>query len=83
MDSKNQNLQDDFLRILCKEHIPVSMYLVNGIRLLGQIESFDRYVVILRSTNNQLVYKQAISTVVPSVEIISSLDHPDRSYETR
>ena len=55
-----------FLNMLRKEHIPVSIYLVNGIKLQGQIESFDQYVVILRNTLTQMVYKHAISTVVPS-----------------
>ena len=49
-----------------KEHIPVSIYLVNGIKLQGQIESFDQYVVLLRNTVTQMVYKHAISTVVPT-----------------
>ena len=64
--NKVQLLQDPFLNMLRKEHIPVSIYLVNGIKLQGQIESFDQYVVILRNTLTQMVYKHAISTVVPS-----------------
>ena len=52
-----------------KEQVPVSMFLVNGIKLLGHIESFDQYVVLLRSTTVQVVYKHAISTVVPSRDI--------------
>ena len=51
---------------LRKEHIPVSIYLVNGIKLQGQVESFDQYVVLLRNTVTQMVYKHAISTVVPA-----------------
>ena len=47
------------------EHVPVSIYLVNGIKLQGHIESFDQYVVLLRNTVTQMVYKHAISTVVP------------------
>lgn len=66
MASKVQLLQDPFLNLLRKEHIPVSIYLVNGIKLQGQIESFDQYVVILRNTLTQMVYKHAISTVVPA-----------------
>ena len=65
-NNKVQLLQDPFLNLLRKEHIPVSIYLVNGIKLQGQIESFDQYVVILRNTLTQMVYKHAISTVVPS-----------------
>ena len=66
MSNKGQQLQDPFLNQLRKEHVPVSIYLVNGIKLQGQIESFDQYVVLLRNTVTQMVYKHAISTVVPS-----------------
>ncbi|MBQ0725195.1 MAG: RNA chaperone Hfq, partial [Cycloclasticus sp.] len=63
--SKGHNLQDTFLNTLRKEHIPVAIFLVNGIKLQGQIDSFDQYVVILKNAVNQMVYKHAISTVVP------------------
>ncbi len=66
MSNKGQLLQDPFLNILRKENIPVSIFLVNGIKLQGQIEAFDQYVVLLRSTVTQLVYKHAISTIVPA-----------------
>src|SRR3981081_606985 len=66
MSNKGQLLQDPFLNTLRKEHVPVSIYLVNGIKLQGQIESFDQYVVLLRNTVTQMVYKHAISTVVPA-----------------
>lgn len=66
---KIQNLQDIFLNTLRKEHTPVSIFLVNGIKLQGQIDSFDQYVVILRNTMIQMVYKHAISTIVPSKPI--------------
>ena len=66
MTNKGQLLQDPFLNILRKEHIPVSIYLVNGIKLQGQVESFDQYVVLLRTPVTQMVYKHAISTVVPT-----------------
>jgi host factor-I protein len=65
MSNKGQMLQDPFLNTLRKEHVPVSIYLVNGIKLQGQIESFDQYVVLLKNTVTQMVYKHAISTVVP------------------
>jgi host factor-I protein len=58
-------LQDPFLNAVRKEHIPVSIYLINGIKLQGQVESFDQYVVLLKNTTTQMVYKHAISTVVP------------------
>ena len=64
MSNKGQLLQDPFLNLLRKEHVPVSIYLVNGIAA-GHIESFDQYVVLLRNTVTQMVYKHAISTVVP------------------
>jgi len=64
--SKGHNLQDPFLNALRKERIPVSIFLVNGIKLQGQIESFDQFVVLLKNTVSQMVYKSAISTVVPS-----------------
>ena len=66
MASRGQLLQDPLLNSIRKEHIPVSIYLVNGIKLQGQIESFDQYVVLLRNTVTQMVYKHAISTVVPT-----------------
>jgi len=64
--SKGQSLQDPFLNALRRDRIPVSVYLVNGIKLQGTIESFDQFVVLLRNTVSQMVYKHAISTVVPS-----------------
>jgi host factor-I protein len=67
--SKGQSLQDPFLNALRKERIPVSVYLVNGIKLQGQIESFDQFVVLLKNTVSQMVYKHAISTVVPSKNV--------------
>lgn len=67
MNNKGQLLQDPFLNALRREHVPVSIYLVNGIKLQGQIESFDQYVVLLKnSTLIQMVYKHAISTIVPA-----------------
>ena len=64
--SRAHNLQDPFLNILRKERIPVAIYLINGIKLQGQVESFDQFVVLLRNNVSQMVYKHAISTVVPS-----------------
>ena len=63
---KNQILPEPFLNALRKEKIPVAIYLVNGIKLQGQVDSFDQYVIILKNTINQMVYKHAISTIVPS-----------------
>jgi len=64
--AKGQSLQDPFLNALRKDRVPVSIYLVNGIKLQGQIESFDQFVVLLKNSVSQMVYKHAISTVVPA-----------------
>jgi host factor-I protein len=75
--SKGQNLQDPYLNILRKERIPVSIYLVNGIKLQGQVESFDQFVILLKNTVSQMVYKHAISTVVPSRAVRVPLVNPE------
>lgn len=64
--SKGHTLQDPFLNALRKDRIPVAIYLVNGIKLQGQVESFDQFVILLRNSVNQLVYKHAVSTIVPT-----------------
>ena len=78
---KGTVLQDPFLNALRKERIPVSVYLVNGIKLQGQIESFDQFVVVLRNTVNQMIYKHAISTVVPSQTVKIPHDDEDKEPE--
>lgn len=70
--AKGQSLQDPFLNALRRERVPVSIYLVNGIKLQGQIESFDQFVILLKNTVSQMVYKHAISTVVPARAISHS-----------
>ncbi|MFO1418859.1 MAG: RNA chaperone Hfq [Methylotetracoccus sp.] len=77
--SKGQNLQDPFLNALRKEHIPVSIYLVNGIKLQGKIDSFDQYVIMLKNTISQMVYKHAISTIVPARQV--RMPHSGESAE--
>ena len=78
MTTKGQLLQDPFLNALRREHVPVSIYLVNGIKLQGQVESFDQYVVLLRNTAvTQMVYKHAISTIVPDRAV--SVQHDGNS----
>lgn len=67
--SKGQSLQDPFLNALRRERVPVSIYLVNGIKLQGQIESFDNFVVLLKNSVSQMIYKHAISTIVPARNI--------------
>lgn len=75
--SKGQALQDPFLNALRKERIPVSIYLVNGIKLQGQVESFDQFVVLLKNSVSQMVYKHAISTVVPARNVrLNFADQP-------
>jgi len=64
--AKGQSLQDPFLNTLRKEQVPVFIYLINGIKLHGVVESFDQYVVMLKNSIMQMVYKHSISTVVPS-----------------
>ena len=76
--AKGQSLQDPFLNQLRKERVPVSIYLVNGIKLQGQIDSFDQFVVLLKNTVSQMVYKHAISTVVPARNVrLPSPEEPE------
>ncbi len=72
--AKGQNLQEPFLNILRRDRVPVSIYLVNGIKLQGQVESFDNYVILLKNTVSQMVYKHAISTIVPARPVPMDLD---------
>ncbi|HST28969.1 MAG TPA: RNA chaperone Hfq [Rudaea sp.] len=78
--SKGQSLQDPFLNALRRERIPVSIYLVNGIKLQGTVESFDQFVVLLRNTVSQMVYKHAISTIVPSRNVRVGTEHEDQDH---
>lgn len=81
MSLKGQMLQDPFLNMLRKEQVPVSIYLVNGIKLQGLVESFDQYVVLLNNTVTQMVYKHAISTVVPSRPVSVPHEHPGQKLQ--
>ena len=72
--SRGHGLQDPYLNALRREKIPVSIFLVNGIKLQGQIESFDQFVILLKNTVSQMVYKHGISTVVPAKNVTLS-DH--------
>ena len=80
--ARGQSLQDPFLNTLRKERVPVSIYLVNGIKLQGQIDSFDQFVVLLKNSVSQMVYKHAISTVVPSRNVRLATDEPGGAPET-
>lgn len=78
--TKGPSLQDPFLNTLRKEKVPVSIYLVNGIKLQGLIESFDQFVVLLKNTVSQMVYKHAISTVVPARNVSSPMEYNNNGY---
>lgn len=75
--SKGQMLQEPYLNALRREHVPVSIFLVNGIKLQGQIESFDQFVVLLKNNVSQMVYKHAISTIVPARNVQVETPHDD------
>ena len=74
MSNKGQLLQDPFLNALRREHVPVSIYLVNGIKLQGQVEAFDQYVVLLKNTVTQMVLSLEIQRMSknPSTEFLQS-----------
>ena len=74
--AKGAPVQDPFLNILRKEHIPVSIFLVNGIKLQGQIDSYDQFVILLKNSVNQMIYKHAISTIVPAKSINIPMEEP-------
>lgn len=79
---KGPSLQDPFLNALRKEKIPVSIYLVNGIKLQGMVEAFDQFVVVLKNSVSQMVYKHAISTIVPSRHVkVPGGEHEEDSSE--
>jgi host factor-I protein len=79
--AKGQTLQEPFLNLLRRERVPVAIYLVNGIKLQGQIDSFDQFVVLLKNSVNQMVYKHAISTVVPARNV--KLPYAEERQEER
>jgi len=72
--AKGQHLQEPFLNALRKERTPVSIFLVNGIKLQGQVESFDQFVILLKNSVSQMVYKHAVSTIVPSKPVKLDLE---------
>ena len=77
--AKMQSLQDPFLNLLRKGRVPVSIFLINGIKLQGQIESFDQFVILLRSNVSQMIYKHAVSTIVPARNINLGLEADDEA----
>ena len=84
MGKSQVNLQDIFLNQMRKEKIPVTMYLVNGARLTGTIKGFDNFVILMKQENQQLVYKHAISTIIPEkpVEILEGLEIKKETEQT-
>ncbi|MGI9288318.1 MAG: RNA chaperone Hfq [Pseudomonadales bacterium] len=78
---KGQNIQDPFLNILRKERVPVSIFLVNGIKLQGTVDSFDQFVVLLKNVNTQVIYKHAISTILPSRDVRIPLPESEDSAD--
>ncbi len=66
MAERSQNLQDLFLNSVRKQKISLTIFLINGVKLTGIVTSFDNFCVLLRDGHSQLVYKQAISTIMPS-----------------
>ena len=71
MADKVQNLQDAFLNEVRKQKIPLTIFLVNGVKLNGVVSWFDNFCVLLRRDGiSQLVYKHAISTIMPSSPVL-------------
>ena len=68
--SEERQLQQPFLDTLCRQEVPVAIYLVNGIKLQGSIEAFDAKVILLKSNTSQMIYKHAVSTIVPMRKIV-------------
>jgi host factor-I protein len=83
MGKSQVNLQDVFLNQMRKEKIPVTMYLVNGARISGTIKGFDNFVILMKQENQQLVYKHAISTIIPDrpVDLLEGQE-PKKEPET-
>jgi len=82
MSEKSQNVQDVFLNYLRKNKVPITVFLMNGIKLQGIIDWFDRFSVVLRrDRHSQLVYKSTISTIVPMapVQLLDGERSPQRA----
>jgi len=74
--SKSQSLQDNYLNQFRKDKLPVLVYLTNGVRLKGVVKAFDNFVILLKDANQQLVYKHAVSTIIPDkpVELLEQIE---------
>ncbi len=68
-NGKNQSLQDSYLNTLRKEKMPVVIYLTNGVRLKGVVKAFDSFVILIKETSQQMIYKHAVSTIVPERDL--------------
>ena len=66
---KGVNLQDTYLNHLRKDKVPVIIYLTNGVRLKGTIKGFDNFVILLKESSQSLIYKHAVSTIVPEKDV--------------
>ena len=84
MGKSQVNLQDVFLNQMRKEKIPVTMYLVNGARISGIIKGFDNFVILMKQENQQLVYKHAISTIIPEkpIDLLESTEPKKEAEQT-
>ncbi len=81
MADRNQNLQDAFLNQVRKQKIPLTIFLVNGVKLNGVVSWFDNFCVLLKRDGiSQLVYKHAISTIMPAGPVNLG---PDNGNEDR
>ncbi|MFZ6017680.1 MAG: RNA chaperone Hfq [Nitrospirota bacterium] len=67
--TRSQNFQDNYLNQLRKDKTPVVVYLTNGVRLKGVIKGFDSFVILLKESTQSLIYKHAVSTIVPEKDI--------------
>lgn len=71
--ARGSSLQDPFLNALRTERVPASIFLVNGVKLQGHIDAFDQFSVLLRGSTVQVIYKRAISTIVPARDMRLSI----------
>jgi host factor-I protein len=81
-NDKQANLQDTFLNAVRKAHTPLTIFLVNGVKLQGVVSWFDNFCVLLRRDGQaQLVYKHAISTIMPGAPVQLYEPPPDDDYD--
>ncbi len=82
MSEKPQNVQDVFLNKVRKEKMPVTVFLVNGVKLQGVITWFDNFSMLLRrETHVQLIYKHAISTIMPGGPLVLHDQEQDKAED--